>query len=63
MTLTLPILRSARSVVVGAFGSEKASAVEEGLGEGSSPVALATRDHPDVTWLLDAAAAGYVRRP
>lgn len=63
MTLTLPVLTSARALVVCAFGSEKASAVEQGLAGGASPLALATRDHPDVTWLLDAGAAGYVRRP
>lgn len=63
MTMTLPIIGSARSIVVCAFGSEKASAVAEALGGGDSPLARATRDHPDVAWLLDAAAAGYVRRP
>jgi 6-phosphogluconolactonase len=66
ITLTLPAIRGARIIVVCAFGDEKADAVREALGgqaAGTSPLALATRDHPRVVWLLDAGAAASVTRP
>jgi 6-phosphogluconolactonase len=70
LTLTLPVLSEARSIVVCAFGQEKANAIHEALRARSedralhpSPLALATRDHPDVTWLLDPDAAALVKRP
>ncbi len=62
LTLTLPALAAARSIVVCAFGSEKAAAIG-GEDAARTPVALATRDHPDVAWLLDPDAAALIRRP
>jgi 6-phosphogluconolactonase len=65
MTLTLPAIRAARAIVVCAFGNEKAEAVRDALGghAGESPLALATRDHPQVAWLLDAGAAAGLTQP
>ena len=62
ITLTLPAIRAARAIIVCAFGEEKAEAVRDGLDnqDAASPLALATRDHGDVAWLLDAGAARYV---
>jgi 6-phosphogluconolactonase len=65
ITLTLPAIRAARAILVCAFGGEKAGAVRDGLGnqDTASPLALATRRHPNVAWLLDPAAAAYVTPP
>jgi 6-phosphogluconolactonase len=65
LTLTLPAIRAARLIVVCAFGEEKAEAVRDALGghAGGSPLALATRDHPQVVWLLDVGAAPSVTQP
>ena len=65
ITLTLPAIRAARAILVCALGDEKAEAVRDGLGnqDAASPVALATRGHADVAWLLDPAAAVYVTPP
>lgn len=65
LSLTLPAIRAARAVVVCAFGEEKAEAVRDAIGGQSidSPLVLATRDLPGVTWLLDAAAAAFVTPP
>jgi 6-phosphogluconolactonase len=60
LTLTLPVIVGARSVVVCAFGSEKALAVRDALQGGDSPLARATRNHPNVAWLLDPEAASSV---
>jgi 6-phosphogluconolactonase len=62
MTLTLPAIRAARAILVCATGEEKAEAVRDGLNnqDAVSPLALATRGHGDVAWLLDAGAALYV---
>ncbi|HYN08931.1 MAG TPA: 6-phosphogluconolactonase [Vicinamibacterales bacterium] len=69
LTLTLPALAAARALVVCAFGQDKAAALRdaiEGRASGSarpSPLALATREHPHVAWLLDPDAASLIRRP
>jgi 6-phosphogluconolactonase len=66
ITLTLPAIRAARIIVVCAFGEEKAEAVREALGDqagDASPLALATRDHPQVVWLLDAGAGRLLKKP
>jgi 6-phosphogluconolactonase len=65
ITLTLPAIRAARTILVCAIGEEKAEAVRDGLSHqnAASPLALATRDHADVAWLLDPAAAASVTPP
>lgn len=65
ITLTLPAIRAARAILVCAIGEEKAEAVRDGLNnqDAASPLALATRGHGDVAWLLDPAAAAYVTQP
>ena len=68
MTLTLPAITAARSIVVCAFGQDKARAIRDAI-EGApsgpaepSPLARATREHPDVAWLLDPDAAAVISR-
>lgn len=57
MTMTFPVLESARATVVGVFGENKADALRA-IRDGSSdlPAARITGDH--VEWIIDAAAAG-----
>jgi 6-phosphogluconolactonase len=59
LTLTLPMLASARHVVVAAMGGEKASAIAESVQDPASPLPLARllRRATRVTMLLDAEAA------
>jgi len=58
LTLTLPTLAAARSVIVVAVGSGKAPALGQALAASSpSPLALVSRRAKRVTFLLDAAAA------
>lgn len=66
LTLTVPALLSARSLVCSVVGSHKADAVAQALHGpvGSSIPASFLRTHPDVTWFLDeAAATGPNREP
>jgi 6-phosphogluconolactonase len=53
LTITPPVIREARHVLVMAQGEEKADAVRWALIEGSAPASLAT----DGDWLLDRQAA------
>jgi 6-phosphogluconolactonase len=59
LTLTLPVLTAARSIVVFAIGGSKAGAIQEVLGNDESelPLALATMGAGQVTFLLDPEAA------
>ncbi len=59
-TLTLPVLTSARLVVIAAFGASKAAAIHAALDEPESrlPVALVAQRAPRVLFLLDPAARG-----
>ena len=63
-TFTLPVLTSARRVVIAAFGASKAEAIREALDEPDSPlpVARVARDAARVVFLLDPAAHGTARR-
>lgn len=65
ITLTLPAIRAARAILVCAFGEEKAEVVRDALGnqDATSPLALATRGHQNVAWLLDPAAAAALTPP
>jgi 6-phosphogluconolactonase len=62
LTLTLPVLRAARVVVIGAFGASKAGIVRLAIEDAESrlPAALVARGAARVVWLLDAAAAGQL---
>ena len=62
LTLTLPTLAAARSVIVVAVGSAKAPVLGRALAESSpdSPLTLVSRRANRVTFLLDAAAAANV---
>lgn len=64
LTLTVPALLSARTLVCTVIGTHKADAVARALrGEidESSPASF-LRTHPDVWWFLDAAAASALAR-
>jgi len=64
MTLTLPVLTAARSVVIGAFGASKAGIVREAIEHAASqlPAALVARGAPRAVWLLDPGAASQLRK-
>jgi 6-phosphogluconolactonase len=64
LTLTLLALAHARQIVVVAIGDSKAEAIAEAVDEPSSqrPLALLLRRAPQVTLLLDEAAARGLRR-
>jgi len=64
LTVTMPVLASAALVVVGAFGSAKAAAIAEGLGDAASlsPVALLLRRAARLLVLLDPPAAAKLAR-
>ncbi len=59
LTLTLPVLTTARLVVIAAFGKGKAGVVTDALTNPASPLpaALVTRAGARVLWLLDDEAA------
>jgi 6-phosphogluconolactonase len=60
LSLTLPVLTAARSVLVAAFGAEKAAVVREARErrDADSPLARVLRDAAQVRLLLDPEAAG-----
>ena len=60
LTLTLPVLAGARTVVVPALGRSKAQVVREAVEDPGSrlPLALVTRRASRIVYLLDAEAAG-----
>ena len=62
MTLTLPVLTVARTVVIGAFGAGKAAIVREAVADPASqlPAALVARRARRAIWLLDSAAASQL---
>jgi|SRR5579864_1075088 len=62
LTLTLPVLTAARTVVIGAFGASKAGIVRLAIEEADSrlPAALVARGAGRTVWLLDAEAAGQL---
>lgn len=64
LTLTMPILTSARTVAIGAFGASKADIVREAIQDGASrlPAALVSRAAGRVLWLLDEPAASQLGR-
>jgi 6-phosphogluconolactonase len=64
LTLTLPVLTAARSVVIGAFGASKAGIVREAIEGATSqlPAALVARGAPRAVWLLDPGAASQLKR-
>jgi 6-phosphogluconolactonase len=64
LTLTLPALRQARLLVVGAIGEGKAEVMRQGLYVATStlPVAIALRQAPRALVLLDPAAAAKLRQ-
>jgi 6-phosphogluconolactonase len=64
MTLTLPVLTAARSVVIGAFGVSKAGIVCEAIEDAASrlPAALVARGAPRTVWLLDPGAASQLKK-
>jgi 6-phosphogluconolactonase len=59
LTLTLPLLTTARAVVIGAFGAGKAAIVREAVTDPASrlPAALVARGARRAIWLLDPGAA------
>lgn len=63
MTLTLPTLTAARTVVIAAFGAGKAGIVREAVTDPASrlPAALVARGSQRAIWLLDQAAASQLR--
>lgn len=61
LTLTLPVLAQARSVVLAAFGGEKASIVRDVLeGESAVPAALLLRQCSNAVVMMDPAAASLL---
>lgn len=62
-TLTLPALARARALLFLVLGASKADAVRASLLETDCalPAAMAARGSRDVTWLLDADAARFIR--
>jgi 6-phosphogluconolactonase len=64
LTLTLPALRHARLLALGALGETKAEVIRQGLHVASSPlpVALALRQAQKALVLLDPAAASKLRQ-
>ena len=62
ISLTLPVLRNARSSLVIARGAEKRTLVERAwrqqTAEPPTPLDLFVQDNPHVDWLVDEAAAG-----
>jgi len=57
MTLTYPVINSARATVFGVYGANKVGAVRE-IRDGASDLPAARVTGTSVTWLIDAAAAG-----
>jgi len=59
LTLTMPVLATARAIWVGAFGKQKAPIIREAIEDPISqlPVALAVRSGPPAVFFLDADAA------
>jgi 6-phosphogluconolactonase len=57
MTLTFPVINAARSVVIGAYGANKADALRA-IRAGGSDLPAARVDGDHVEWVIDAAAAG-----
>jgi 6-phosphogluconolactonase len=59
VTLTLPTLAAARLVIIAAFGAAKAAAIAAALEDPATPlpVGLLSRRAPQVSWLIDHAAA------
>ena len=66
ITLTLPVLRRARHVLVAAAGAGKADILARALApSGGSPVLPAQRLHPldgDLRWMIDRAAAAHLEK-
>jgi 6-phosphogluconolactonase len=62
MTLTLPVLTAARTVVIGAFGAGKADVVRAAVEDPSSPLpaAIVARGARRAVWLLDPGAASHL---
>ncbi len=63
MTITPPVIRSARVVVVIAAGAEKASVLARALDEAEDPRAIPGRLARHAVWVVDQAAAGPLGRP
>jgi 6-phosphogluconolactonase/glucosamine-6-phosphate isomerase/deaminase len=65
LSLTLPLLGQARTLVVAAFGTEKAIVMAEALNnrESTLPVSLALRASPGALVLLDPDAAALLPAP
>jgi 6-phosphogluconolactonase len=59
VTITLPAIAAARSIVMAAFGAEKAAAIRDALEreDSQTPAALALRSGPPVLVLVDPEAA------
>jgi 6-phosphogluconolactonase/glucosamine-6-phosphate isomerase/deaminase len=64
VTITLATIAVARSIVVGAFGAEKAAAIRDALEDqqSPSPAALALRSGPRALVLIDPEAARDLER-
>jgi 6-phosphogluconolactonase len=64
VTITLPAIAAARSIVMAAFGAEKAGAIREALEDDDSqtPAAVALRSGPPVLVLVDQEAARDLER-
>ena len=65
MTLSVADLLDARRIIVLAFGGRKAAIVRRAIEEPETEDGPASwlQSHPDVTWLLDAAAAAALTTP
>lgn len=57
MTLTFPVLNAARAIVIGAFGANKIDALRS-IRSGASDLPAARVAGEQVTWIVDASAAG-----
>ena len=63
VTLTLPVLRASRLVLILAAGQAKRDAVAAALRDGEANPAAMVRGRTRTCWLLDAAAAGALPSP
>lgn len=64
LTLTFEAILAARAVLILVAGADKAAPLGEVLRGGSPhPIERISRNHPNVTWLVDAAAAGKAPTP
>ncbi len=63
MTITPPVIRSARVVVVIAAGAEKASVLARALNDAEDPRVIPGRLARHAIWIVDQAAAGPLGRP